>query len=165
VEFALFVSILLLLLAAVLDMGTLLNAHLGVTYAARQAALSASLAGTDPLADCDALAAIAVGLAGQTNITVTRIMVYEAGSDGLPLGGAGSTADADVYAGNPGCPNAASPPTPSPANWPPASRNVTFYQANMLGIEIDYTYTWQSAAIAVGALNVVDRVVVPLTPG
>lgn len=164
VEFALFITILLTLLAALLDLGTLLTNHLAVTYAARQGALSAAAAGHDPIADCDALAAIAVGLAGRTNLAVTRILIYEVGNDGLPVGGAGSTANADVYAGNPGCPNPASPPTPSPGNWLPASRNTTFYQANTLGIEIDYTYTWQSAAIATGSIHISDHVVIPLNP-
>ena len=164
VEFALFITILLTLLAALLDLGTLLNNHLAVTYAARQGALSAAAAGHDPIADCDALAAIAVGLAGRTDMTVTRIVIYEVGNDGLPVGGAGSTAYADVYAGNPGCTNSASPPTPSPANWLPATRNTTFYQANTLGIEIDYTYTWQSAAIATGSIHISDHVVIPLSP-
>ncbi len=165
VEFALFASVLLLLLGAIIDLGVLLSDHLAITYASRQGALAAALAGKNPLADCDALAAVAVATQGLQGLVVTRVVIYEAGADGLPVGGAGSTSLADVYLGNPGCPNAASPPAAQINNWPPAARDTTIYSANSLGLEIDYQYTWQTTIIATGSLAVTDTAVMPLTPG
>ena len=165
VEFALSVSTLLLLLGAVFDLGSLLNDHLSVVSASHQAALAAAVAGTSAQADCNALAAVSLATQNALGLTVTRVVIYEAGSDGLPLGGAGSVSYADVYLGNPGCPNAASPPIAQPANWPPTLRSAAYPNANSLGVEVDYTYTWQMTLIAVGTLSVTDHTVMPITPG
>jgi Flp pilus assembly protein TadG len=165
VEFLLFVTILLVLLAGVYDLGSLLNGHLAVTYAARQGALSAASAGTNAAADCDALAAIALGVGQQPGVSVTRIAIYEPGSDGLPLGGLGSSAYADVYNGDPGCANPASMPAAQATNWPPADRVAGYAPPTMLGVEIDYTYSWQSNLISLGAISISDHAVVPITPG
>jgi len=165
VEFVLFVTILFVMLAGVLDLGALLDAHLAVTYAARQGALGAAAAGNAATADCDALGAVAVAIGTHTGLAVTRISIYQPGSDGLPLGGLGSSAYADVYAGDPGCASEASAPVAQATNWLPASRVPAFTPPAMLGVEIDYTYTWQTPLIASGTLSVVDHVVVPLNPG
>lgn len=165
VEFVLFVTILFVMLAGVVDLGALLNAHLAVTYAARQGALSAAAAGNAAVADCDALGAIAAGLGPYAGLTITRISIYQPGSDGLPLGGLGGSAYADVYAGDPGCVSLVSAPPAQAMNWSPAQRTPAFTPPAMLGVEIDYTYTWQTPLIATGSLSVVDHVVVPLTPG
>src|SRR5579884_4439852 len=52
VEFALFVSILLLLLGAVVDLGTLLSDHQAVVAASQQGALVAATLGANAGADC-----------------------------------------------------------------------------------------------------------------
>jgi Flp pilus assembly protein TadG len=165
VEFALFVSILLLLLGGVTDLAMLLNDHLAVAYAARQGVLAAAMAGTDALADCDALAAVASATQGLPGMTVTRIVLYESASDGQPVGGAGSTAKADVYVGNPGCANPVTPPSPSPGNWLPAARDATLFTASSIGIEIDYQYAWQTTLVATGTLSVTDDAVMPISSG
>jgi hypothetical protein len=165
VEFLLFVTLLIILLGGVLDLGGLLDTHLAITYAARQGALAAAAAGSDPAADCDALAAIAVALGNRTGLAVTHISIYQPGSDGLPLGGLGSATFADIYVGDPGCASAATPPAAQAMNWPSSSRTPTFTPPTMLGIEIDYTYSWQSALIALSPLSVIDHYVIPLTPG
>jgi hypothetical protein len=164
VEFLLFVTLLFIMLGGVLDLGGLLDTHLAITYAARQGALVAAAAGADSAADCDALAAIAVALGNRPGLTVKQISIYQPGNDGLPLGGLGSSTFADVYAGDPGCLNAASVPTAQAMNWPPSSRTPTYTPPTMLGIEIDYAYSWQSALIALSPLAISDHVVVPLTP-
>jgi hypothetical protein len=165
VEFILFVTILFVMLAGVLDLGALLDAHLAVTYAARQGALSAAAAGSAAAADCDALGAVAAAMGTHAGLVVTRISIYQPGSDGLPLGGLGGSAYADVYAGDPGCASVAGAPPAQAMNWPPANRAPAFTPPAMLGVEIDYAYTWQTPLIATGTLSVVDHVVVPLTPG
>lgn len=164
VEFALFVTVLLLMLAAVMDLGQLLNDHLAVTYAARQAALIAGTAGTNAASDCDALAAIMVAAENHPGMRITRIVIYEADSNGLPVGGVGNAAMSDVYPGNPGCTNPAAPPVPQPGNWLPAARTVSTYGATSVGVEIDYVYTWQTTFIATGSLNVTDHATMPLSP-
>ncbi len=165
VEFALFVSVLLMLLSGLLNVGSLLNAHLAVTYAARQAALSAASAGNAALADCDALAAAAIGLRGSSDVVVARVIIYQAAADGLPIGGEGSTAFANVYAGDPGCSDSLNPPPPTVTNWPVSSRDATLYHTTMLGVEIDYTYTWLSSIFPLPPLAVTDRAVMPLGMG
>jgi hypothetical protein len=165
VEFALFVSVLLALLAGLLNFGALLNAHLAVTYATRQGALSGATAGNATLADCDALAAVAVALVGEGDVQVSQIVIYQAASDGLPIGGEGNTTFADVYAGNPGCSNNLTPPTPTVANWLPATRDANITHATMLGVEVDYTFSWQNAIFPLPPLSVVDRTVIPLGTG
>lgn len=165
VEFALFLSMLLIMLGGVLDLGGLLDTHLAIIYAARQGALAAATAGSNPAADCDALAAIWVALGNRPGLTVKQISIYQPGSDGLPLGGLGSSTLADVYAGDPGCQSVSSAPPAQVMNWPSSSRTPTFTPPTMLGVEIDYAYSWQSALIALSPLAITDHVVVPLTPG
>ncbi|MBA3822830.1 MAG: pilus assembly protein [Ktedonobacterales bacterium] len=165
VEFALFVSVLLTLLAGLLNLGAFLNAHLSITYAARQGALSAATAGNAPLADCDALAAIAIILRPSNDVGVTHIIIYQAASDGLPIGGLGSTAFANVYDGDPGCSDSLNPPVPTVTNWPTTARNATLYQTTMLGVEIDYTYSWQNALFPIPPFDVKDRAIMPLGTG
>lgn len=164
VEFALFVTVLLLLLAGVMDLGQLLNDHLAVTYAARQAALIAGTAGTQPASDCDVLAAVMVATQQHVGMRVTRIVIYQADSTGLPVGGAGNVALSDVYVGNPGCTDPAAAPVPQPGNWLPAARSVSGYGATSIGVEIDYVFTWQTTFIATGSLSVTDHATMPLSP-
>jgi len=106
-----------------------------------------------------------LALGNRPGLEVTHISIYQPGSDGLPLGGLGSSTVADVYAGDPGCAMIASPPPAQASNWPPASRTPSYTPPTLLGIEIDYAYTWQSALIALMPLSVTDHVVVPLPPG
>lgn len=159
VEFALFLSVILLLLGGLVDLGTLLDDHLSVVTASRHAALAAATAGTNAKADCVALATVALATRDLRGVSVTRIVIYQSGSDGLP-----SASYEDVYLGNPGCTNSASPPVAAPANWLPATRINAYGSANSLGVEIDYTYDWQMLLIAIGSLNVVDHAVMPITP-
>ncbi len=161
VEFALSISILMVLMLALLDLGVLLMDHLAVTTASRQAALAAASAATRSQADCNALAAIALATAHHSGLTVNRIVIYEAAPNGWELGGAGTTGYADVYTGNPGC-TANTTPAPTIANWLPATRHACFYTENSLGVEIDYTYTWQTTVFALPALQITDHAVVPL---
>jgi len=112
VEFAVLVSMMFILLAGAVDLGSLLDSHLAIVYATRQAARTGAEEDTNPGADCAVLGAVYAATQNQTLVTVTRIVIFKADANGNP------TANEQVYAGNPGCP---SPPTPpesaSPATW------------------------------------------------
>ena len=161
IEFALVSSILLLLLLAVMDLGSLLAGHLAVVNAARDGALVAVNASTNSNADCASLAAIKLMTQGRRGLTVTRIVIYSADSQGNLVSGA----LANVYLNNPGCPNPASPPTPQMNGWLPSARTPSVLNIGSLGVQIEYTYTWQTTAIAVGNFSGSDHVVMPLIPG
>lgn len=162
VEFAFFFSIILILIGALIDMTTLLDDHLMVVHATQQGALAGALSGNNSLADCEILAAIYAQTQRLTNVSIARITIYQASSTGTPLGGVGSTTTANVYPGNPGCPSPASPPSPSIANWQPSVRNAALYTENSLGVEIDYSYSWQTMLINVGSISLSDASVMPI---
>ncbi len=162
VEFSLFVTVMLLLLMGLRDMGGLLNAHQAVQRATRQATLSGAIAGATATADCQILAAAAVALVGQSEVVVQDIIIYQPGSTGQPLGG---NTLVDVYAGDPGCTNPASPPVPTVQNWPSSSRVAGFYANTMIGIKIDYTYTAVTTLFLTGPLALSESAVMPIIPG
>lgn len=163
VEFSLFVSIMLVLLAAVYDLGSLLNTHLTVVYAARQGALMAASVGQDSSADCDALAAIAAAISNHSNVVIDKVTIYQAASDGLPIGGWSGTGYVQTYNGMPAC-SSITALVAQISNWPPANRRVKAGQADSLGVRIDYTYTWQLTLIGTGQVHLADYAVFPLLP-
>ncbi|HKD76790.1 MAG TPA: hypothetical protein VKB76_14895, partial [Ktedonobacterales bacterium] len=58
----------------------------------------------------------------------------------------------------------AKPPIPQIGNWLPSARTTSFPGGDSLGVEIDYTYTWQTTLIALGSLDVTDHAVMPIIP-
>jgi Flp pilus assembly protein TadG len=164
VEFALVLPVLLMLLGGLYDLGIVLRSHMAIVYAARQGALAAAASGTRNTADCMALAAIASALDDQPGITIVDISIYQPRDDGLPVGGAGNTGFADVYPGNPGCSTLSQLPMPQPGNWLPANRITTPVGSRSIGIEIDYTYSWQMVPVTIGSLHISDRAVMPYGP-
>jgi hypothetical protein len=158
VEFAVLMSIMFLLLAGGVDLGSLLDSHLAVVYATRQAARTGAEEDTNPGADCAILGAVYAATQNLTLVTVTQIIIYKADSNGNP------TTDQEVFLGNPGCPNPATPPTPSSGSWDPSKRQVSPPNEDSLGVEIDYTYSWQTAFIATGSYQGTDRTVMKLNP-
>jgi hypothetical protein len=162
VEFSLFVSVMLLLLMGLRDMGGVLGAHQAAQRAVRQAVLSGAIAGADASADCQILAAAAVALTGQSEVAVQDIIIYQPDSSGQPFGG---NVLADVYSGDPGCANPASPPVPTVQNWPSSLRVAGFYANTMIGIEIEYTYTAVTTLFLTGPLALTETAVMPIIPG
>ncbi len=158
VEFTVIMSVLFLLLSGAIDLGTLLDSHLAIVYATRQAARVGAEEDMNAGADCAVLGTIKAATQNLPLVTITRIIIYQADADGNP------TANKQVYLNNPGCPNPAAPPAPSSATWPPSARVATPPNEDSLGVEIDYTYSWQTAFIAVGNFQGVDRAVVKLNP-
>jgi Flp pilus assembly protein TadG len=158
VELVLTITSLLLLLGGIVDLGRMLDYHLSITNASRQGAIAAALSGSNVLADCNALAAIALTTQNRPGLVISRIVIYQSGSDGLPLGGSQSTAYTNIYNGNPGCPNSNTPPTPQTANWPSTIRS----SGVSLGIEIDYSYQWQTLLLGLPSISIIDRAVMPI---
>ena len=159
VEFAVLMSFTFLLLAGALDLGSLMDSHLAIVYATRQAARTGAEEDANAGADCAVLGAVFAATQNLTLVTVTRITIYKADANG------NQTSSKQVYAGNPGCPT---PPTPSvaasPATWPSSSRLAAPPNEDSIGVQIDYTYSWQTAFVATGTYQGTDRTVMKLNP-
>lgn len=158
VEFVVLMSILFLLFAGALDLGSLLDNQLAIVYATRQAARTGAEEDTNSGADCAVLGSVFAATENLNLVTVTQVIIYKADANGNP------TANEQVYTGNPGCPNPASPPGPSSSSWDPSTRIDAPPNEDSLGVEIDYTYNWQTAFIAVGSFHGIDRTVMKLNP-
>lgn len=148
VEFALFVPLFLFLLVGATDISTLLNNHLDVVYAARAGARVGSVIGkysppapAQYTADCAIIGAVQAALSNSRGVNVSKIAIYQAGSDGQPLNGGAAE---DVYPGNAVC-NAdgtVSPPA-TQTGWPPTIRSTTPFQEDSIGVAITFSYTYQ----------------------
>ncbi len=159
VEFAVLMSVMFLLLAGAVDLGSLLDSHLAIVYATRQAARVGAEEDQNAGADCAVLGSVYAATQNLKLVTITRIIIYQSDSNG------NSTGKQQVYAGNPGCPSPPNPPViASPATWPPSARQDTPPNEDSLGVEIDYTYTWQTGFIASGGFQGTDRTVMRLNP-
>jgi hypothetical protein len=163
-EFALFVALILFMIAGVVDVGGLLNDHVSVEYATRQAARTGAVLGSQPTADCAIISAVNASLSSRANIAVTQIMIYNAGADGLPQGIASET----VYAGDPTCTIVGNTPTlsevASPDNYAPDLRNDNPYTEDSLGVQVNYTYTFQFPLLGSGTFQTSDYTVMPINP-
>lgn len=163
VEFAVVMSFVLFpIFAGAVDLSNLLDSHLGIVYATRQAARVGAEEDQNAVADCAILGSIFAATQNLNLVTVTRIVIFQIDSTGTVTG------KKDVYAGNPGCPNPASPPVASPNTWNPAVtpslRNDTPPNEDSIGIEIDYTYSWQTGFIATGSFTGTDQTIMKLNP-
>jgi hypothetical protein len=163
-EFALFLVLILFMIAGVVDVGGLLNDHVSIEYATRQAARTGAVLGNQPTADCAIISAVNASLTSVANVTVTQIMIYNAGPDGLPQGMASET----VYAGDPTCTIVGNTPTlsevASPNNYPPSSRNDNPYTEDSLGIQVNYSYAFQFPLLGSGVFQTTDYTVMPINP-
>lgn len=162
VEFALLLSLLLLMVAAATDEAALLNDHVSIVYASRQGARTASVLGTATDADCATIGAIHAAMATEASITLTRIVIYKAGADGQPA----STALEDIYPGNAQCivSNGAATITPGAISvgWASSARSTTPFYEDSVGVELDFTYTFQFQLLGSGTLSGTDDAVMPL---
>jgi hypothetical protein len=153
IEFAMFITALMVLLAGLVDIGTLLNDHMDVVYAARQGARTGSVLGKNLNADCSILDAVQSALLNQPNMTATRIVIFDADT----VTGA-STGAADVYAAPFNC------ASPSSTGWPPSARSDRIYHEDSLGVEVDYTYQFEFNWFGGGPLAGSDQAVFPIGP-
>jgi hypothetical protein len=159
VEFAVILSLLSMLLAAAVDLGSLLDSHLGIVYATRQAARIGAEEDQNAGADCAVLGAVYAATKNLIQVTITQIIIYQADSSG------NSTGKEQVYAGNPGCPSPPNTPEPpSPGSWDPSIRHDSPPNEDSLGVEIDYLYNSQTGFIATAGFQGSDRTVMKLNP-
>ncbi|HEV2235944.1 MAG TPA: TadE family protein [Ktedonobacterales bacterium] len=184
VEFTFFIFFAILpLLAGVTDVALLLDAHIAGIYAARQGARTGSVIGAagstvatpNTNADCAIVGAVHSVLVNQPNLTITEITIYKAGPTGQP-----STGVAQYYVGTADCQNGqimdtnaanCTPPATScstsalpGSNWDAASRNVTPYQEDTIGVKIDYSYTFQFDILGSGPFPTSDYAAYPMNP-
>lgn len=164
VEFAVIMSFVLFpILAGAVDLSNLLDSHMGIVYATRQAARVGAEEDQNAVADCAILGSVFAATQNLNLVTITRIVIFQVDSNG------NITGNKDVYAGNPGCPNPASPPVATPNTWNPAStppgvRDDSPPNEDSIGVEIDYSYSWQTGFIAIGNFNGTDQTVMKLNP-
>ena len=164
-EFAAFLTILLFLIAGVVDVGGLLNDHVTIEYATRQGARTGSVLGDQPISDCAIISAVNAAVANDTSLTITQIIIYSAGADGQPQG---MGIDESVYAGDPTCTISSGTSTlseaPSPDNYPPSARNDNPYIEDSLGVEVSYSYAFQFPLLGSGVFQSTDYTVMPINP-
>jgi Flp pilus assembly protein TadG len=163
-EFAVLLVLILFMIAGVVDVGGLLNDHINIEYATRQAARTGAVLGNQPTADCAIISAINAAIASVPSATVTQIIIYEAGADGQPQG----TGSETIYAGDPTCSINSGTPTlselPSPNNYPSSVRNNNPYTEDSLGIQVTYQYTFQFPLLGSGVFQGSDYTVMPMNP-
>jgi hypothetical protein len=152
----------MLLVAAATDETGLLNDHLNVVYAARQGARTASVLGNHADADCAAIGAVRAALSNTPSMTLTRIVIYQASASGLPV----SSALENIYAGNAQCATVSGVATIVPAalsvGWAPSARSTTPFTEDSVGVELDFSYTFQFQLLGSGTLQGTERAVMPL---
>ena len=160
VETALFLTVLLLLVAGGSDIATLLDDHLNIVYAAREGARIGSVMGADNNADCAILGAVQAALAADRNVTLSDILIYSADQNGLPI----SIQYEEEYTGATTCDESTGQPTNPPVvdNWPASARNATPFLEDSLGVELQYTYRFQFNLLGIGSFSGNDHAVMPV---
>lgn len=171
IEFSMFAVFLFTLAAGVADVGSLLDDHENVVFAARQGARTGSVLGPQTAADCAIVGAVHASVLNQSDLSLQQIIIYKSDANGLPTV-VGGTVQEDVYPGYVDCVNGAivdgraAPPQPTVAptvnNWPPSSRSNTPFTEDSLGVELDYTFQWRFNLFGTGSLSGVDRSVFPI---
>jgi hypothetical protein len=157
-EFALFVPLILFLLAGSVDVAALLDDHLNIIYAARTSARVGATLGTAPEADCAIIGALRAALSSERNLQIQQIIIFKSNGSGIPI-----TADEDIYPGSAVCnPDGTISPPATALNWTPGQRSTPPFMEDSLGVEIDYTYTFQLNLLGIGQFNSQDRAVMPL---
>jgi hypothetical protein len=164
VEFAVFFVVIMLIISGVVDIGGLLNDHVSIEYATRQAARTAAVMGTQVNSDCAIIGAVDAALTGLPNVQLDQLIIYKAGADGLPLGVTSET----IYPGNTICtilsgvPSLSLPPILN--NYSPSLRSTQLFTEDSVGIELDYTYTFQLLLLGSGTFSGSDQAVMPMSP-
>src|SRR5215467_7071466 len=67
-EFAVLLVLILFMIAGVVDVGGLLNDHINIEYATRQAARTGAVLGNQPTADCAIVSAINAAIASVSSV-------------------------------------------------------------------------------------------------
>jgi hypothetical protein len=156
-EFALFIPILLLMLVGSTDISSLLDDHLNIIYAARTSARVGTILGTAPEADCAIIGSLRAALSSVRNLQIQQIIIFKADPTGNPI-----IADEDIYPGSAICnANGTISPPAITLNWAPGVRSTMPFTEDSLGVEVDYSYTFQLNLLGVGQFTSYDRAVMP----
>lgn len=159
-----FFIVIMLLLAGLINIGGLLADHLNVEYAARQGARTAGVLGNQAFADCAIIGAVDTALLNMPNLRLDQIVIYRADGAGLSQGPASET----HYSGDTVCTVTGGLPALSEAptldNYPPANRQNRPYTEDSVGIELQYTYTFQFPLLGLGSFSAADHAVMPISP-
>lgn len=163
IELALFFPLLMFIVVGSTDIATLLDDHLSIVYAARTGARVGAVMGQNQYADCAIIGAVQAALANDHNVTLNQIIIYEAGQSG----GDATGQPRDAYPGSTTCiSTSVNSGTPSAActvcTWAPASRNVTPFAEQSIGVELDYTYTYSFTPFGGGQFSSKDYAIMPL---
>jgi TadE-like protein len=158
IEFTLIFPLVMFLVVGATDVSTLLNDHLDVVYAARTAARVGSILGTAPASDCAIIGAVQAALSPVRDVQLNRVDIYQAGANGLPNG-----TNQDIYYGNSICDSTATiVPSAQSIGWPPSVRNTNPITEDSIGVELDFTYTYQFDLLGMGTFSASDRAVMPM---
>lgn len=141
VEFAFVVPVMLLLVVGLAEFGLGFKDMLSVSSATREGARVASAIGNDGAADCVIVEAAAASLSGIDVDDVRELWVYKAAADGSPTGArqvyrpAVGTDDPAILVCSDGWVQLES-------GYPPAGRNITVGNLDLIGIRIIFDHTW-----------------------
>lgn len=141
VEFAIVIPVLLLIIVGLAEFGLGFKDMLSVSSATREGARVASAVGNDGAADCVIVEAAAASLSGIDIDDIRELWIYKASPSGSP------TAEKQVFRPAVG--------TDDPAilvcsdgwvqlenNYPPAGRNITVGNLDLVGVRIIFDHTW-----------------------
>jgi TadE-like protein len=145
IEFCMCFVFMMFLMVGLWDIGSLLDTHIAIVYAARQGARTGAVIGVQSTADCAIVAAVHSALLNQPNLTVTQVIIYKA--KGTTNGVFTGQQPAEIFPGTANCVNGALNATPTAPTgqllWSYDQRNVTPFTEDSLAVEIDYTYQFQ----------------------
>lgn len=153
VEFALVLPVFLVILFGVIEFGFVLNAQLGVSFASREAALTAAEAGSDATADCAILRSVQGTITAPADRSkVTSVRIYLSKANGTPV----TPVKEIVYVrgGSLSCPLLDGTPATLPYSYSFGSYTYNTRCAvlagcgtrtvDTIGVEITYDYDWKT---------------------
>jgi hypothetical protein len=160
-EFAMFFTFFMFLLAGVTDLAGLLDAHMNVVYAARQGARTGAVMGLQGAADCAVVGAVQAALTFQPNMTLTQIIIFKAD----PVTGLNTTGFQQIYPGNADCVNGVlTQAAQAGSNWAPSLRVNTPFAEDSIGVQLTYSFQWQFNLLGSGTFQAADAAVYPINP-
>jgi hypothetical protein len=163
VEFTLFFTFVMgPMVLGVTDISSLLDTHVNLVYAAREAARIGAVLGDRTGADCAIVGAIHATLLNQPEVTLTQVTIFEITYNGLVTG------NQEVYSGVAACDPTTGifNPLPSVDTWPAGTgvRITTPFDEDSIGVTLNFTYTWRFNLLGFGPFNGYDSVQYPINP-
>ncbi len=160
IEFTLFFTFMMFMVAGVIDIAGLLDSHVNLVYAARQGTRTGAVLGNRANADCAIVGAIHATLLNQPNVTLTTITIFQVTYGGTVTG------NKEVYSGGAVCDSTGNFPAgqPSVNTWPASQRTVTAFDEDTIGVRLDFTYAWRFNVVGFSSFSGYDVAEYPLNP-